>query len=101
VSDLVAGLMRLATVPAARNQVVNLGNPAEVSVLEMARLVKRLSGSVSSIHHLPPRPEEIARRRPAIEKAARVLDWRPQVGIEDGIARTIEWFRAHRAERAP
>jgi UDP-glucuronate decarboxylase len=93
VADLVEGIWRAATTPGIDGEVINLGNPLEYAAIELAHLVKRLAGSPSEVVHLPAREEEIARRRPDIAKAGRLLGWTPQVGIEDGLRRTIEWFR--------
>lgn len=93
VSDLVRGLVALATRDGLAGQVVNLGNPTEYGALEMAQAVIRLAGSTSPIDHLPPRPEEIARRRPDISRARALLGWEPEVGLEEGLARTIAWYR--------
>jgi UDP-glucuronate decarboxylase len=93
VSDLVEGILRAALTPGLAGEVINLGNPLEYSAVELAVLIRRLAGSSSPIVHVPPRPEEIARRRPEISKARRLLGWEPQVGIEEGLLQTIAWFR--------
>ncbi len=93
VSDLVRGLVRMAFAEGITGELVNLGNPAELSVVSLAHLVKQLAGSSSEIVHLEARPEEIARRRPDISKAQRLLGWQPEVPVETGLAKTIAWFR--------
>ncbi|MCS6801140.1 MAG: SDR family oxidoreductase [Chloroflexota bacterium] len=93
VTDLVDGIWRAATLPGLAGEVINLGNPLEYAVIDLARLIKELAASPSAIVHLPAREEEIARRRPDITKAGRLLGWTPRVGIEDGLRQTIEWFR--------
>ncbi|GIW06585.1 MAG: epimerase [Dehalococcoidia bacterium] len=93
VADLVEGIWRAAMTPGLSGEVINLGNPLEYSAIELARLVKRLADSSSEIVHLPGREEEIARRRPDIAKARRLLGWTPEVGIETGLRSTIEAFR--------
>lgn len=93
VDDLVEGVWRAAVTPGLAGEVINLGNPIEYAVVTLAELIKRLAGSSSEIVHLPEREEEIARRRPDITKAGRLLGWTPRVGIEDGLRRTIDWFR--------
>lgn len=93
VSDLVDGILRAMFVPGTKGQVINLGNPEEYAVLEIAQVVKRLTGSPSPIVHTPAREEEIARRRPDITKAQQLLGWQPRVGLEQGLRQTIGWFK--------
>ncbi|MFN8533595.1 MAG: UDP-glucuronic acid decarboxylase family protein [Dehalococcoidia bacterium] len=93
VADLVEGLLRAATKPGLAGELINLGNPLEYSAADFAHMIKRLSRSVSPVVQVEGRPEEIARRRPDIGKAKQLLDWEPQVGIEEGLLRTIEAFR--------
>jgi UDP-glucuronate decarboxylase len=92
-SDLIDGLIRLMAQP--RNPgPVNLGNPEELMVREIAELVRELSGSASRIEYRPLPSDDPTRRRPDISKARRVLGWEPRVAAAEGIARTIEYFRA-------
>jgi len=93
VSDLVEGIMKILMIEKARGEVINLGNPDERSALEIAHLVKELTGSRSIIVHTAPRPEEIDRRVPDISKARKLLGWKPKVSLEEGLARTIEDFK--------
>ncbi|MFL6136605.1 MAG: UDP-glucuronic acid decarboxylase family protein [Frankiaceae bacterium] len=93
VDDLVEGLVRL--VRSGHPGPMNIGNPHELSVLEIAELVRELTGSSSPIA-LIPRPEDDPMvRRPDISLAKDVLAWEPQVPIEDGLKRTITWFADH------
>jgi dTDP-glucose 4,6-dehydratase len=73
---------------------VNIGNPDEFTILELARIVLKLTGSDSDIvfDRLP--QDDPVQRRPDISLAARVLGWRPEVPLADGLARTIPWFHA-------
>ena len=74
---------------------VNLGNPHELSVLELAQWIKELTGSTSDLAFVP-RPEDDPRiRQPDISLARDVLAWEPKIAVEDGLRRTIAWFRAH------
>jgi nucleoside-diphosphate-sugar epimerase len=93
VSDLVEGILRAMFSPGTKGQVINLGNPDEHTVLEIAQAVRRLTGTSSSIVHTPAREEEIARRRPDIAKARRLLNWSPQVGLTEGLEKTLDWFK--------
>jgi dTDP-glucose 4,6-dehydratase len=92
VDDLVEGIVRLAR--SGHPGPMNIGNPTELSMLDLATLVRDLSGSSSPIRFVE-RPEDDPRtRRPDISLARQVLDWEPEVGLEQGLRRTIEWFAA-------
>jgi dTDP-glucose 4,6-dehydratase len=71
---------------------VNIGNPGEFTMLELADLVIELTGSNSEISHRPPPPDDPARRRPDIALARRTLGWEPSVDLRTGLARTIPYF---------
>jgi UDP-glucuronate decarboxylase len=92
VDDLVGGLLRLMETEAVEGP-VNLGNPEEVSVRELARLVLELTGSRSRIREERLPGDDPRRRRPDISKATRILDWSPRIGLRDGLTRTVEYFR--------
>lgn len=98
VSDLVEGIRRAMDAPAARGEVINLGNPDERTVIELARLVLELCDSPSTIEYLPARPDDPVRRCPDITKARRLLDWSPSIDLETGLRRTIEYFACYRGE---
>jgi UDP-glucuronate decarboxylase len=72
---------------------VNLGNPAEFTILELAQQVLRLSGSGSKIVYEPLPQDDPVRRRPDITLAGRLLGWKPHTDLERGLARTIDYFR--------
>ncbi len=91
VSDLVRGV--LATLERGDEQPVNLGNPKEVTVLELAETIIRLAGSESTIEHRELPVDDPKQRRPDITRAAKLLGWQPEVGLEDGLGRTLEYFR--------
>jgi nucleoside-diphosphate-sugar epimerase len=93
VDDLVAGLMLAMFSPESTGQVFNLGNPEENTVLEWAEVIVRLCGSSSGLVFEPKRPDDPERRRPNIERAQRVLGWSPTTSPEEGLRRTIQWFR--------
>ncbi len=92
VDDLVDGLIRLMDGDFIGP--VNLGNPDEITVAELAETVLRLTGSRAQIVRGPAPPDDPRRRQPDITVAGDRLDWRPTVALEDGLARTIEYFRA-------
>ncbi len=95
VDDLVAGL--LAMIDSDHPGPVNLGNPNELTVSELAKLVLRLTGSHSGVVHLPAQQDDPAQRCPDIGLASRVLGWSPQVDLETGLARTISWQQSQHA----
>jgi UDP-glucuronate decarboxylase len=72
---------------------VNLGNPGEFTMLELAELVQRLTGSNSPINFQPLPIDDPRLRRPVIDKAIEHLGWEPKVELADGIARMVAWSR--------
>lgn len=93
VDDTVAGI--LAMLASDHPGPVNLGNPHELSMLELARWIIELTGSTSSIEHIGRPADDPGVRRPDIALAAKLLDWSPRFSVEAGLRRTIEWFRKH------
>lgn len=91
VSDLVEGIIRLMGTDI--NEPVNLGNPAEMTVLDFAEKIKKITGCESEIvfNDLPVNDPKV--RRPDITKAKEKLGWEPRVGLDEGLDRTIRWFR--------
>ncbi|MEV5696464.1 MULTISPECIES: NAD-dependent epimerase/dehydratase family protein [Streptomyces violaceoruber group] len=98
VDDLVRALVAMLDAP--HRGPVNLGNPAEYTVGELAALVLRLTGSPSRVEHRPLPVDDPARRRPDIRRARTLLDWEPEVPLETGLRRTVTWF-AERTAAAP
>jgi dTDP-glucose 4,6-dehydratase len=92
VSDLVRGV--LAALERADALPVNLGNPEEVTVLELARTIVRLAGSDSKIEFRDLPVDDPKQRRPDITRARSLLAWEPKVPLEDGLSRTLEYFRS-------
>ena len=90
VSDLVEGLFRL--MQSDERYPVNLGNPREMTILEFAEAIRRLTGSKSRLDHKPLPEDDPKQRQPDIGKANRLLGWEPKVSLEDGLALTIEYF---------
>ncbi len=93
IDDLVEGLFRLSVREGLAGTVVNLGNPEEVSILELAKRVIELSGSSSKIEFLPPRDDDPPRRCPDISRAKKLLEWFPKVSLEEGLKTTLRWFK--------
>jgi len=90
IDDLVDGLVALLF--SDYHLPVNLGNPGELTVLELAQMIRRLASSSSEIRNEPLPVDDPRRRRPDISTAGRVLGWHPRVRLEDGLARTIAWW---------
>jgi dTDP-glucose 4,6-dehydratase len=92
VSDLVRGIV--ATLERGDELPVNLGNPHEVTVLQLAETVVRLAGSKSRIVHKELPVDDPKQRRPDIARAKKLLAWQPEVSLDDGLAKTLEYFRS-------
>jgi UDP-glucuronate decarboxylase len=93
VDDLVDGLVNMAASEPSFTGPVNLGSPAELTVLETASIIKEMTGSPSGTVFKPLPPDDPRKRKPDISLAESRLGWRPQVPFEEGAARTIEYFR--------
>jgi len=91
ISDMVDAITKAVEVDYPRP--INLGNPAEYTVLELADLVKRLCSSASEYRFHPLPDSDPKKRRPDISKAKRLLGWEPLISLEHGLEKTIEWFR--------
>lgn len=90
-SDLIDGIYRLSQ--ANVHEPVNIGNPTEFTIADFARLILKLTGSNSAIVHKPLPVDDPKQRRPDITRARQLLSWEPKVELEDGLARTIDFFR--------
>jgi len=93
VDDLIDGLIKLMDTPDTFTGPVNLGNPIEMSVNDLAQTIIRITGSKSKIICLPLPEDDPKQRRPDIALAKKVLNWEPTVDLEDGLGKTIEYFR--------
>lgn len=91
VYDLVDGLVRLMESYVA--EPINLGNPDEHTVLSLAKKIIKMTGSASSINFVPRPPDDPTVRRPDITMAKQILNWEPNVTLEEGLRKTIEYFR--------
>jgi UDP-glucose 4-epimerase len=106
VDDIVSGTLAAATAADAAGEAFNLGSDDEITIGELAALVKEAAGSASPIVRIPYREafgdryEDVRRRVPSIEKARRRLGYRPTVALRDGLRATIEWFRRRAAAEA-
>jgi dTDP-glucose 4,6-dehydratase len=91
VTDLVDGVIRL--LESAVNEPVNIGNPQEMTIEQIARAIIRLSGSTSKIVYRPLPEDDPKVRQPDITRARTLLGWEPKVRLEDGLTRTLDYFR--------
>jgi nucleoside-diphosphate-sugar epimerase len=97
VDDLVDGLIRGATLPAANGEAFNLGTGIQTRIIDLARMIIRECNSKSAIEYAPRRPwDKSARRQADIGKAVRDLDFQPKARIEQGIVETVRWYRDNR-----
>jgi nucleoside-diphosphate-sugar epimerase len=92
VSDLVRGIYLMMHAD-TKGEVVNLGNPTEMTVLEFANKIKAITGSRSEIVYRPMPENDPLQRRPDIGKAKRLLGWEPKIGLDEGLQMTVEWFK--------
>ncbi len=97
VSDLVDGILRL--MESDTNDPVNIGNPHEVTIEQIARTIIRLVGSRSTIVHCPLPVDDPKQRRPDITRARAVLGWEPKVDLEEGLLKTVDYFKKTLADR--
>jgi UDP-glucuronate decarboxylase len=89
---LIEGFVRLMAAPDEVSQPVNIGNPVETSIAELARLIIDLAGSRSKIEFRPLPADDPVQRCPDISRARSVLGWEPNVPLETGLKRTIAYF---------
>ncbi len=101
VSDLVTGLVSLMNAENAPDGPVNLGNPGEFTVGELACKVLAMTGSASPMTHRPLPTDDPRRRRPDVTRARELLGWRPLVDLDQGLAPTIDWFASQQAAPTP
>ncbi len=100
VSDLIDGLLRLMQASEAPEP-INLGNPAEFTVGDLAEIVTAMVGSTSPVVYRPLPTDDPRRRRPDISRATQQLDWQPGIALDEGLERTIDYFRAQLAHQQP
>jgi dTDP-glucose 4,6-dehydratase len=93
VSDLIDGIVRLAGKNELAEQIVNLGNPTEFTIAELAEIVSGIAGVPLVVVSRPLPPDDPTRRKPVIALASALLGWEPKVALRDGVAATLEHFR--------
>jgi UDP-glucuronate decarboxylase len=93
VDDLIDAMIKMMATDRSFTGPVNIGNPGEFTMLELAELVLRLSGSKSKLVYQALPSDDPKQRQPNIELAKQKLDWKPKVGLEDGLKETIAYFK--------
>ena len=91
ITDLVDGIMKLML--SSENDPINIGNPREMTIAEIAQTIIRMTGSSSTIVYKPLPTDDPKQRRPDITRARTLLNWEPKVELEEGLVKTIEYFR--------
>lgn len=99
VSDTVEGILRAMFTEGTKGEVFNLGNPDEWTMLDFADNIRQIVNPALEIIFMPARPDDPNRRCPDITKAKTRLGWQPTVTLHEGLAQTIEYFRAEKAKR--
>ena len=93
VKDLVDGIIKVMSSPESFKGPVNLGNPNEMTIIDLANKVIKMTNSNSKLIHLPLPKDDPETRKPDISLAKKVLDWEPKVGLEEGLRKTIEYYK--------
>jgi dTDP-glucose 4,6-dehydratase len=94
VSDMVEGLYKALVTEKTSGEVINLGNPEEYTVNDLADKIKTMTGSASEIIHTDLPVDDPVKRRPDITKAMKLLNWKPAVTVDEGLKKTIEYYRS-------
>lgn len=94
VADMVEGLIRLMESDKTKGEVVNLGNPEEYTMIDLAQKVKAMTGSSAEIVHTDLPPDDPEKRRPDITKAKTLLGWEPKVSVDEGLKKTIAYYKS-------
>ncbi|MCL4545690.1 MAG: SDR family oxidoreductase [Chloroflexi bacterium] len=99
VSDLVAGILTVVESDNARGEVINLGNPGEISLNVLRSILERIVGHAIEVTWHPLPEDDPRRRQPDISKAKRLLGWEPKIPLEEGLRRTLDWYRGALEQR--
>lgn len=94
ISDMLEGLSSAMFNPNTKGEVINLGNPDERTIKEIADIIKNLTGSSSEIINVPLPPDDPKERKPDISKAKSLLSWEPRIGLSEGLEKTVEYFKS-------
>ncbi|WP_241840474.1 GDP-mannose 4,6-dehydratase [Fictibacillus sp. S7] len=94
VDDTIRAIRLMMKNDAANGEIINIGNPNEITVLNLAKLIKELTNSPSNIVFLPLPKDDPKQRRPNIDKAKKILDWEPKVSLDEGLRKTINVYQS-------
>ena len=100
VDDMVGAMLDFMQTPSGQTGPINLGNPREFTMIELAQKVIELTGSKSKIEFKPLPADDPVQRRPDIRRARDLLGWEPKINLEDGLRKTVEYFRTLRNDTA-
>jgi len=95
VDDLLDGLIRLMSTPDEITGPVNIGNPTEFTIIELAEKILKLTGSKSIVQFLPLPQDDPRQRKPNVSLAKKILNWEPSTKLNDGLMKTIEYFKSN------
>jgi len=93
IDDLIEGISRMATMDKLNGEIINLGNPDEYKIIDFAQIIKELTNSKSPIVFKPIPQDDPKQRKPDITKVKTTLKWQPKVGLNEGLKKTIGWFK--------
>jgi len=93
VSDLVAGIMAMMESAKAKGEVVNLGNPEEYTMSDLANKIRKMTKTASKVITAPLPEDDPTQRRPDVTKAKKLLGWEPKVSVDEGLKKTIEYYK--------
>jgi len=94
VDDMIKGLTKMMAQPQGCSGPINLGNPNEMTILELAEKIISMTGSKSQIRYMPLPQDDPVKRRPDITKAEQILGWRPETNVDEGLRKTISYFKS-------
>ena len=94
IDDMVEGIYRICVKDKINERVINLGNPNEIKIIELAKIILELTSSKSNIKFHPSPEDDPKRRCPDIERAKREIEWEPKINLYEGLKRTIEYFKS-------
>lgn len=93
VSDMVCGILKAMFTQKSKNQIINLGNPSEITIKQVAFIIKKLTGAKSKVVYKSLPQDDPIRRKPDITKAKKILNWEPKIKLKEGLIKTIQWFK--------
>jgi len=94
VSDMVAGIEKAMMTKGTKGEIFNLGNPEEYKIFDLAEKIRKIADSKSKIVFGPYPQDDPKQRKPDITKAKKFLDWEPKISVDDGLVKTIEYYRS-------